>query len=168
MPKDSSKKLGICLALFFTLVAALVYFLKPSESHDSLPEYLGRMSALKAYDACKTGQKCVKTHVITNLKMVNSRVAEFTTTPYTSLYTCVRDRLSACRGGRLDESKLSSLLADIKNSRCSCYLFGEDGTKTPLPLDKGVFMNSDKVFGVFLESPPRLSCHVSLVVEQYS
>lgn len=165
MPKETTKNIGIYVALFFVAVAVLIYFSRPNENIYGLPKYLGRTSALKAYNSCKTGKNCVKTHVITNVKMINSNLTEFETTPYTALYTCT-DRLSACHGGRADGDKLSSILSEIGNSRCLGYIFRESGEKVPISLDKGVFMNSEKIFGIG-ERVDRCDGYVSLVIEQY-
>lgn len=167
MPKDSSKRLGIYVALFFILVAILVYFFKPSEKSENLPLYLGRASALKAYESCKTGKKNVKTHIITNVKMIDSRFTEFSVTPYTTLYTCSENRLSACQGGRADQTKLEGLLSEIKNSPSSCYLYKETGSVSSIRDFGKVFMNSDNIFG-FVEKIPKCEEYVSLVIEQYS
>ncbi len=167
MPKDSPKRLGIYVALFFIIVAVLVYFFKPSEKAENLPHYLGRMSALKAYKSCKTGKKCVKTHVITNLQMIRSNATELTTTPYTTIYSCSGDRLSACQGGRADQNKLERILEEVKNSQSFCLLYKENDQKSDINLSKGVFMNSDKIFG-FFDRVPACDGYVSLVIEQYS
>jgi hypothetical protein len=167
MPKDSPKKIGIYVALFFTLVALLVYFLKPAEKTEDLPRHLGRFSALKAYQECKSGQTCVKTHVISNLKMINSNATEFIVSPYSTIYVCNKSRLAACEGGRVDSEKLSEILYILRNTRTKCYLYSESGEKVVLSSKEGVFMNSEKVFG-FSGFTPKREGYVSLVVEQHS
>ena len=167
MPKDSPKKIGIYVALFFILVALLVYFLKPSEKTEDLPRHLGRFSALKAYQECKSGQTCAKTHVISNLKMLDSNATEFTVSPYSTIYLCDKSRVAACEGGRVDSEKLSALLQLLRNSPTRCYLYTERGDKVDLSTKEGVFMNSEKVFG-FSSSTPKREGYVSLVVEQHS
>lgn len=122
MPKENFKNLGVYVAIFFITVAFLIYFYKPSKTpSEKLPKYLGRNSALKAYSSCKTGKKCKKIIVISNLSSVSNK--SFWTTPYTTIYSCTGDRLTACEGGRADNDKLTKILDEINNSRCEKFIY---------------------------------------------